>query len=370
MARVLILNNRFGPTAVGGAERIVEQQVHERSGNGDVVIVLSTEQYHDISSLSIHEHPGEPGVYRWYPLNISSYEKLSVHAWVFRAFWHSIDCFNILAAYKLSRFIALETPDEIITHNLMGMGMMMRWAIRRHRLNLTWTHTLHDIQLLHPSGILWWGQEQSWGYYGVVARLYRAVMRRWIAPDFVVSPSQWLLTEHRRWGFFVKSRTRVDRPRIIHSIKLQRRISPMERTQELLFVGQIEPHKGILFLINALRQYSLPFTLHIIGVGSAETPLQAQTKGDSRFRWHGKKTLLEIHKFFTQCDVLIVPSICYENAPTVIIEAQQSGVPVIASRIGGIPELIDRSERLFTPNDLVDCLRALRSAFHGPSDRS
>jgi len=41
----------------------------------------------------------------------------------------------------------------------------------------------------------------------------------------------------------------------------------------------------------------------------------------------------------TQC--LVVPSLCYENQPTVILEAQQVGLPVIASNIGGIPEMID-----------------------------
>lgn len=368
MARVMILNNRFGATAVGGAERVVERQAKMRQTQGDTVYILSTEQYHGISSLQIHCHREEPNVYRWYPFNISSYERLSEHSWVFRLVWHGIDCFNVIAAWRLSQFIATIVPDEIITHNLMSLGMMTRWAIRRHR-PLPWTHTLHDIQLLHPSGILWWGQEQSWGYCGVIARLYRAAMRVWMTPDIVVSPSQWLLAEHLRWGFFRTSTTRVDLPRITHTAKRQGTTLSSDRPREFLFVGQIERHKGIVFLINALREYPFPFELHIIGTGSVEVSMRSLTMGDTRFRWYGKKKPSEIDGFLNRCDVVIVPSICYENAPTVIVEAQEWGTPVVASRIGGIPELITIPERLFTPNDTPDCLRALYSVVN-PSDRS
>ena len=57
----------------------------------------------------------------------------------------------------------------------------------------------------------------------------------------------------------------------------------------------------------------------------------------------------------------VVPSICYENSPTVIYEASLVGVPVIASNIGGIPELVVEGESglLVKPGDEQDLARAM-----------
>jgi GT2 family glycosyltransferase len=67
-------------------------------------------------------------------------------------------------------------------------------------------------------------------------------------------------------------------------------------------------------------------------------------------------------------DVLVVPSIWPENSPIVIQEALLSGVPVIASRIGGMPELVQdgRNGLLFEPRDAADLGRALRRLLDEP----
>ncbi len=67
-------------------------------------------------------------------------------------------------------------------------------------------------------------------------------------------------------------------------------------------------------------------------------------------------------------DVLVVPSIWPENSPIVIQEALQSGVPVVASRIGGIPELVEdgRNGLLFEPRDGADLERVLRRLLDEP----
>ena len=61
----------------------------------------------------------------------------------------------------------------------------------------------------------------------------------------------------------------------------------------------------------------------------------------------------DIAKIFSEIDVLVVPSIWYENSPLVIQEAFLAKVPVIASWIGGIPELVQNGINglLFKPGD-------------------
>ena len=62
-------------------------------------------------------------------------------------------------------------------------------------------------------------------------------------------------------------------------------------------------------------------------------------------------------------DVLVVPSTWYENSPLTIHEARQCGVPVIASRLGGMEELVHDGVdgALFAPGDSVDLARVIRS---------
>jgi len=60
-------------------------------------------------------------------------------------------------------------------------------------------------------------------------------------------------------------------------------------------------------------------------------------------------------------DCLVVPSFCYENSPTTIYEANKIGLSVIASRLGGIPELIERKDDfLFEPKNKEDLISKMK----------
>ena len=53
-------------------------------------------------------------------------------------------------------------------------------------------------------------------------------------------------------------------------------------------------------------------------------------------------------------DCLIIPSLCYENAPATIYEAHAANLSVLAANIGGIPEIINSKDKLFKPGDEND----------------
>ncbi|MBU0661691.1 glycosyltransferase, partial [Patescibacteria group bacterium] len=125
-------------------------------------------------------------------------------------------------------------------------------------------------------------------------------------------------------------------------------------TIHFIYIGQIEKHKGILFLIKTF--YQLPVTsyqLLIVGNGSQLNNAKALAEPNPRIKFHPWQSKEKDRKFLKQADYLIVPSLCYENSPTVIFEALKVGTPVIASNLGGIPELIqDRiNGYLFTAGD-------------------
>jgi glycosyltransferase involved in cell wall biosynthesis len=87
---------------------------------------------------------------------------------------------------------------------------------------------------------------------------------------------------------------------------------------------------------------------------------------DVRVTYHGFVSLNNLVKLLEHTDAVVLPSICYENSPTVIYEAFLIGVPVIASRIGGIPELIRDGETglLVTPGSVEELADAMRR-IHG-----
>src|SRR5205085_10524408 len=68
--------------------------------------------------------------------------------------------------------------------------------------------------------------------------------------------------------------------------------------------------------------------------------------------------------------VLVVPSVCYENAPMNIVEAYACGLPVIASDLGSLPEFVTphRTGLLFRPGDPADLAAKVRWAFDHPNE--
>jgi GT2 family glycosyltransferase/glycosyltransferase involved in cell wall biosynthesis len=86
-------------------------------------------------------------------------------------------------------------------------------------------------------------------------------------------------------------------------------------------------------------------------------------------RVHGSITHEQVPAALASIDVLVVPSVWPENSPLVIREAFVTGLPVVASRIGGIPEAFDdsRGGLLFEPGDAADLHRALARLIDDPA---
>ena len=116
-------------------------------------------------------------------------------------------------------------------------------------------------------------------------------------------------------------------------------------------------------LLNAAESLDIPFELHIAGDGSLAEMVANRALHNPRIHFHGFIPLNHLARFFATTDAVVVPSLCYENSPTVIYESFAIGVPVIASHIGGIPELIQEGENgwLVEPGDETALMRALKN---------
>ncbi len=133
------------------------------------------------------------------------------------------------------------------------------------------------------------------------------------------------------------------------------------------YMGTHLPMKGVGFLISAfkgMRNRNIRLLIYgklfpFSGFESYPGILKKMVKGDNRIELAGGYNNKDAGRILANIDVLIVPSLWLENAPLVIHEAFLSKTPVIASRIGGIPELVNDGVNglLFNPGDVND-LRA------------
>jgi glycosyltransferase involved in cell wall biosynthesis len=131
---------------------------------------------------------------------------------------------------------------------------------------------------------------------------------------------------------------------------------------DFLFIGRLSPEKGVHVLLEACRGNNVPLT--IIGDGPERARLQAMAEPAVHFA--GKLQREKIQQYLSSALALIVPSLWYEGCPLVVLEAYAAGVPVIASNIGGLGELVQdgKTGLVFAPGDsqgLARCMDIIES---------
>ncbi|MCL2792563.1 MAG: glycosyltransferase family 4 protein [Spirochaetaceae bacterium] len=136
-------------------------------------------------------------------------------------------------------------------------------------------------------------------------------------------------------------------------------------TLEILFVGQITPEKGIDRLIRIVQRLSeeRKVRLSIIGNGTLKPILMKKTRNSSIINWVGfLNSPAKVGEFYAKSDVTVLPVRWDEAFSYIPVESLSSGTPVIASRLGGNPEIIQEGKtgHLFTArkyDELYDILK-------------
>ncbi|OGG87284.1 hypothetical protein A3B87_00235 [Candidatus Kuenenbacteria bacterium RIFCSPHIGHO2_02_FULL_39_13] len=360
--KICLINNLYQPYQRGGAEVVAENQVNDFISQGHDVFVITTQPlFKKINPATSLKYK----VYRFYPWNIFSFYYLNRFSVFFRAIWRLLDIFNLHSYFKIKKILTAQKPDIIYTHNLTGIGYLIPKLIKK--LKIKNIQVMHDVTLVRPSGLLIYGQEKE----NILIKIYSRFIRYLFnSPDQVVFPSNWLKNYYTSRDFFPSSERQVIRnfDFKIENLLLNKKIKNKEIN--FLFAGQIEEHKGILFLIKTFYKLSpyggsplisqenskqkiggqtTNYKLHIIGTGSKFAQAKKLAANNPNIIFHGYQPAAE---FLAQADHIIVPSLCYENSPTVIFESLSAGVPVIASNLGGISELIQNKINgyLFRPD--------------------
>lgn len=121
--------------------------------------------------------------------------------------------------------------------------------------------------------------------------------------------------------------------------------------RHVVFVGFFVEAKALHVLMEAVAALPPDVTVHLVGAGPLEADLRSQAAALSlgnRVRFHGLRPHPEIAQWMAAADVFCLPSI-REGCPNVLLEALASGRPVVATRVGGIPEMIAPGDGLLVP---------------------
>ncbi|MBM5816196.1 MAG: glycosyltransferase [Cyanobacteria bacterium K_Offshore_surface_m2_239] len=200
---------------------------------------------------------------------------------------------------------------------------------------------------------------------------FTATRRIFSEVDLFLSPSRFLLERYVACG--------IPRSKIMYlrngmrpfpSRKIQR--DPDARLK-FGYIGAFHPHKGIELLLTAFRGLGDRATLHLHGSAFDSPISEAHFQQNTNHPiegvvLHGRYNNSEIGSILAGLDVVIVPSLWYENSPLTIQEAQIAGVPVITAGVGGMAELVrDGIDGLhFQWNDAKDLRRVLLGLIEKP----
>jgi glycosyltransferase involved in cell wall biosynthesis len=133
------------------------------------------------------------------------------------------------------------------------------------------------------------------------------------------------------------------------------------------FVGRISPEKGIEDFVDVARMFpDIPFAV----AGAHDRMPELAKKSPSNIHWKGFITGRDLDELFQQSRMLVFPGRWFEGFPNVVAKAMGVGKPVIATRLGALPEIVghERTGLLFDPGNIVQMARYVRRLYDNPNE--
>ena len=341
--KILVVHNIYKPYYRGGAEVVAVNLVEGIKDKGDEPVVISLGYQDKTETIEGVK------VYRIKPFNIFNYLDIGSKPFYLRCFFHLIDIFNDVGPRKVLKIVKEEKPDFIFLQGIKGFGYVLPRLLEFYGFKLDLR--IFDMQFIHPSGLLPKNKKS------LLVKLYIFFIKPLLGnPRSVISPSQFVAGVYRDLGFFKKSKISI----IPNPLPAQKNDLLVEREESdnklnFLFLGQVEKYKGLDDLITALKEVKGDFILHVLGEGSDLNEAKRLALDDKRIVFYGRLDRERlIREIWPKIDLLINPSLVEETFGMVIIEAYANGVPVIASEIGALKEIVKENQTgwLFRPGDV------------------
>lgn len=350
------MNTLYAPHIGGGAEITLKILVETMAARGHEVCVVTTGP-----GRSTHVDTVDGvrvvriGIHNLY----WHFERAGTPKWK-RLAWHLLDIYNLRMAQAVLGVVNEFKPDVVSCHNLAGFSAAVWLALRRAEVPVL--QVLHDYYSLCPKSTMY-SAGRPCHQPCLSCRVMRMPHARLSANvSAVVGISRYVLNRHLNASRFAGVGIKAVIPNARRGASSGRHVKAPEGKLRFGYIGTLAPSKGIELLLDACAK--LPSTVYSLQVAGRGEPAYEQHLQDRASRTTVFLGTVEPADFFPSIDVLVVPSLWHEPLGMVVIEAFTYGVPVLASRVGGIPEMIEdgRNGWLFDPEcpaELLACMQLL-----------
>ena len=137
----------------------------------------------------------------------------------------------------------------------------------------------------------------------------------------------------------------------------------IDSSDKILFVGNLEPNKGITILLGAFEKLSAfrsDIKLIIVGKGTLESKISELKNAGSKIEYNGYVSPLKLASIYSGCSIFCSPSIQRKRAGLILtwqeqfgftlVEAMASGLPIVSTNIGTIPEIVGENNLIVSPS--------------------
>lgn len=400
--RILLAVHHFPPRYTGGAEWRAHRTARALIERGHTVRVICVER---VDEAGAHPLKWEDGLYDGVPVRRLSFNLASspdLFRWSYDNTWIGDHLREVIADFK---------PD--VLHLISGYLVSGRALLVAAELRVPSIVTLTDFWFLCPRLSLLksdghisslptrpeacaqcLGEERR--RYRWLGRLLPGPMRQYWSRQsaaihriedrsrfllealntarVIISPSNFLRKLHIDAGV-APGRIRFSRQgRDFPQLTPEKLVKSPSDHLRIGYIGQVAELKGVHVILEAAQQ--LPNAKLTVSVFGDLEPypryaarLQALAAHDPRVTlagpYHGHDQLARV---FSDLDVIVVPSLWYENSPNAILEAFAHKTPVLATRLGGMAELVDHDVNglLFTAGDARDLATQLQRLIDEP----
>lgn len=335
--KIIYLSSLYSPFKIGGAEMIVQNIAERAVECGNDVVVVTTSNKPGVSIKCINSvkiyYIGLRNIYWPY-----SGKK---HCSPIRLLWHLIDANNVFMTKIYESIYDYEKPDLIHTHNLTGLSTVA-WRIASERA-IPIVHTLHDYSLLCPKSTCFNNNMNCKNQCYLCSLLSKTKKNNSNYVNTVVGVSKFVLQRHLDSQYFSTAQLAkvvFNGINEANSFASQSVFAKHKDVIKLGYLGRLEHSKGIESLLSSLER--IKHKKWELWIGGTNT--NAEYVSDLKAKFESPQVhfmgFVNRDEFFSNVDVLIVPSLWHEPFGLVVLEAFSHNIPVICTNRGALPELV------------------------------
>ncbi|PIP15544.1 MAG: glycosyltransferase family 1 protein [Candidatus Portnoybacteria bacterium CG_4_10_14_0_2_um_filter_43_36] len=281
------------------------------------------------------------------------------------------------AGKKLEKVIQKHQPDIAHVHNIFThLSPSVISVLKKHDIPVAMT--LHDYKFFCPNYTFFTNGETCFAclkkknyysclikkcvknsYFKSLAGCLEGEWQKFLKVsqkiDVFLSPSSYLRRKAVEWG--IPKEKIFTLPNFI--FKEKEVVAGRSEKNYILYFGRLNQEKGVNLLVESFSEIFKNFPywkLKIVGEGPEEERLKKMVSGREEIEILGRQNSREMKKTIAGANLVVVPSLWPENFPYAVLESFCLARPVIAAKIGGLPELIKDGKTgiLFKPGDKGD----------------